>query len=192
MIVRALFAAFACASAVALAGDGVRVQTSRSGTGVVVSVQASIRAPRAVIWETLTDYDHLSEFVPGMKRSRIIGRRGQAVIVEQDGEATLLFFTYPIRVVVEATERPPDMIMVNVLRGNLRQLEGRYQIEQGGSADEHVLRWSGIIEPDTVLPLFITIPLMRSSIEDQFTGMVREIERRSAARPQREMPSGDR
>ena len=78
------------------------------------------------------------------------------------------------------------MITVRVVRGNLKQLEGRYQIEQSGSADQYTLRWTGLIEPDTVLPAFITVPLMRANIEDQFTGMVREIRRRHSTQPQQD------
>jgi ribosome-associated toxin RatA of RatAB toxin-antitoxin module len=180
---RPWLALLASLPAITMAADGLRVQATRSGTGVAVSAQASIKAPHAVIWATLTDFDRLSEFIPGMKRSRVVGRRGPAAIVEQDGEAGVFFFKYSIRVVVEATEYPPGMITVNVVRGNLKQLEGRYQIEQGATPEEHVLRWTGIIEPDTVLPVFLTVPLIRSNIEDQFTGMVKEIERRAAGRP---------
>ena len=168
--------------AAAGAAEEVLVEAARAGTAVAVSARASVKAPLAIIWNTLTDYEHLPEFIPGMKRSRIIGRRGPAAIVEQDGEAGFLIFRVPIHVVVESAEYPPHLITIQVVRGNLRQLEGRYQIEQGASAEEHVLRWSGIIEADTVLPAFITVPLMRANIEDQFTGMVREIKRRYEAR----------
>jgi ribosome-associated toxin RatA of RatAB toxin-antitoxin module len=164
--------------AAALAAGEVRVDAAQSGTAVAVSAQASLKAPPAIIWGTLTDYERLPEFIPGMKRSRVIDRRGPAAIVEQDGEAGFLFFRYPIHVVVESAEYPPYLITIHVVRGNLRQLQGRYQIEQGATAGEHVLRWSGVIEPDTALPAFITVPLMRANIEDQFTGMVREIKRR--------------
>lgn len=185
-----LFAMLASVPAVARTADDLQVQATRSGGGVKVSAQASIKAPHAVIWTTLTDYDHLSEFVPGIKRSRVIGRRGPAAIVEQHGEAGLLVFKYPIRVVVESAEYPPGLITVNVVRGNLKRLEGRYQIQSGGQAGHYLLRWSGIVEPDTVLPDFITFPLIRSSIEDQFDGMVKEIERRAAAWLAREAHAG--
>lgn len=169
--------------AAAPAAEAIHVEAARSGTAVAVSAQAILKVPPAIIWSTLTDYERLPEFIPGMKKSRIIERRGPAAIVEQDGEAGLLFFRIPIHVVVESAEYPPHLITIHVVRGNLRQLQGSYQIEQGASAGEHVLRWSGVIEADTVLPAFITVPLMRASIEDQFTGMVREIRRRHESPP---------
>ena len=164
----------------------LRVQAARSGSGVMVSVQACIKASHAVLWATLTDYNRLAEFVPGLTRSRVIGRRGPVTIVEQDGEATLLFFKYPIHVVVESAEAPPGTITINVVRGNLKQLEGRYEVEQGALPDEYILRWTGIIEPSTLLPAFISVPLIRGNVEEQFVGMVKEIERRTAGRYSRD------
>ena len=53
--------------------------------------------------------------------------------MEQDGEARLLFVSFPIKVVVESAEFPPHLITVRVLKGNLKQLDGRYRIEAGGA-----------------------------------------------------------
>jgi hypothetical protein len=167
------------------AADGLRVEAARSGTGVAVSARAGIHAPLDLIWSTLTDYEHLPEFIPGMRQSHVVSRRGPAAIVEQRGGAGILFFTLPIRVTVESAEYPPHLITIRMLSGNLRQLNGRYQLERMGGAEDYILSWRGIIEPDIPLPAFITVPLMRASIEDQFTGMVREIERRSHLRSQK-------
>jgi ribosome-associated toxin RatA of RatAB toxin-antitoxin module len=168
---------------VAFSAEQVSVEASAQGTAVAIMARATIKAPYALIWQTLTDYDHLSEFIPGIVKSRVIERRGSAAIVEQTGEAGFLFFTYPIEVVVESLEEPPSFIGIRVLKGNLKQLHGGYRIEQASDKDdEFVLRWSGIIEPFISLPLFITVPLMRANISDQFLDMVKEIERRETLR----------
>jgi len=166
-----------------MGAEQVSVEASRQGTAVAISARATIKAPYALIWQTLTDYDHLSEFIPGMVKSHVIERRGDAAIVEETGKAGFLFFTYSIEVVVESLEEPPAFIGIHVLKGNLKQLDGGYRIEKTGyKDDEFVLRWSGIIEPSISLPLFITVPLMRANISDQFRGMVKEIERRETSR----------
>ena len=174
-----------CAAVVAPAAEPLLVQAHRQGDAVQVQAQALIRAPHDLIWNTLTDYDHLAEFVPGISRSQLLHRSGRTSTVEQVGKARLWFFTYRIEVVVESTERPPNVIGIHMIKGNLRQLEGSYQLDKvDGKDNEFLLHWSGVIEPAISLPLAIAVPLMRASIAEQFTGMVNEIERREALRVQ--------
>jgi hypothetical protein len=176
---------FIIVSQAAWSAQDVAVDTQRRGNALAISARATIRAPLSLIWRTLTDYDHLAEFIPGMKRSRLVERRGGTAIVEQIGEARFLVFHYPIDVVLESKEHYPRTIGVRVLAGNLRQLAGAYRIDTvSGAPDEFVLRWQGIIEPDIALPLFITAPGLRGTVTDQFVGMVREIERRQSSAPQ--------
>ena len=160
----------------------VGVDAQLRGNALAITTHATIRAPLPVIWQTLTDYDHLAEFIPGMRMSRVLQRRGATVIVEQIGEAKFLIFHYPIDVVVQSDEHYPATIAVHVLSGNLRRLAGAYRIETvPGTRERFVLHWQGIIEPDIPLPLFITAPGLRETVADQFAGMVREIERRGSA-----------
>jgi ribosome-associated toxin RatA of RatAB toxin-antitoxin module len=168
----------------ATAGEAITVQARRQGSAVQVTTQAVVRAPLEVIWQTLTDYDRLAEFVPDITSSRVIERQGSTVTVEQAGKAHLWFFTYAIDVVVEVTEQPPHTLAVRVLRGNLKQLEGGYRLDKidGKEGDGYLLQWSGLIEPALPVPTAVTLPLMRSNIARQFEGMVREIERREARR----------
>lgn len=178
----ALLVLAACIGA-AQAAEQVSIEASSRGSAVEIDARATVRAPYALIWQTLTDYDHLSEFIPGMIKSHVVDRRGNAAIIEQSGKATILFFNYPIEVVIESLENPPAFIGVRVLKGNLKQLEGGYRLEKvADKRDEFVLYWSGLIEPALPVPLFISMPLLRANIKDQFRGMVREIERREALR----------
>jgi ribosome-associated toxin RatA of RatAB toxin-antitoxin module len=156
----------------------VSVTTTRSGSAVAVEARATLSAPRELIWSTLTDYDHMSEFIPGMHASKVIARRANAAIVEQHGEAGRLFFSYGIDVVVRSGEHPPDLITIRVLSGNLRRLDGAYKLEAGDAKGTWVLSWSGLIEPSAPIPAFLAAPLMRGNVEAQFVGMLEEIERR--------------
>ena len=179
----ALAPAMLLCAGIACGADQVSVDAVRQGSAVAVRARATLRAPLDVIWQTLTDYDHLAEFIPGIRKSQVVDRHGNATIVEQAGRAAFLFFTYPIQVVVRSEEHHPWAIRVRVLTGNLKQLDGGYRIERiEGTDDRFVLRWSGIIEPDTPLPLFITVPLVRANLQDQFLAMIVEIERREALR----------
>ena len=159
---------------------------SRRDDALDVVCGATRDAARGVVWATLTDYDRLAEFIPGMLGSRVVERRGAVALVAQAGEARFLFFVHPIEVTLVSTERPPYALEVRMLKGNLKRLDGAYRIEPQG-AGRILLTWRGTVEALEMPPLIGEI-LMRSNIEDQFRGMVREIDRRAALRrePQRE------
>ena len=170
------------------AADDVSVESIRRDDALDIVCHATIVAPLDIVWQTLTDYEHLPEFIPGMRSSRIIERRGPEVVVEQSGEARFLFLTHPIDVTVVSTERPPQLLEVSLLKGNLKQFRGAYRIERQG-AQRILLSWAGTIEALAMPPLVGEL-LMRSNIEDQFRGMVSEIERREALRRGQEREAG--
>jgi hypothetical protein len=87
-------------------------------------------------------------------------------------------------VTLAATERPPHALTVSMLKGNLKRLEGAYRIEPQ-SGGRILLTWNGTVEAMSMPPLLGEF-VMRSNIDDQFRGMVREIERRAALRRERE------
>lgn len=158
------------------------VQAQLQGCAVAVEATAHVRSSYAVIWQTLTDYDHLASFIPGIRESAVVERRGCAAIVRQRGYASFLFLSVPLDVVVESLERPPSAISIRVLQGNLKRLDGGYHLREiPGAEDEYVLGWSGLIEPAVPLPMMFAVPFLKAHIEDQFAGMVKEIGRRQAA-----------
>ena len=160
------------------AADNVTVDARRRDDTLEVTCRALIDAPLEVIWRTLTDYDRLAEFIPGMRRSRVISRSGGVAVVEQSGEARFLVFSFPIEVTLSSTERPPHSIEAALLRGNLKRLEGAYRIEPLPSG-RFQLTWTGVIEAESLPPVIGEL-VLRASIEDQFRGMVAEIVRRAS------------
>lgn len=179
----ALLAAPAAASA-----EEVTVEATRRDEALEVVCRALLDAPHELVWQTLTDYNRLAEFIPGMRSSRVIEQRGAEAIVEQSGEARFLFISYPIDVTLSTVERPPHAIEATLLKGNLKQLHGIYRIEPQRDG-RILLSWSGTVEAESMPPLLGEM-LMRASIEDQFRGMVSEIERREALRRARRRDPG--
>jgi ribosome-associated toxin RatA of RatAB toxin-antitoxin module len=172
-----------CAAERAEASDVITVEARRRDEALEVVCRVLLDAPVELIWQTLTDYGRLAEFIPGMRKSRVVSRSGAVTIIEQSGEARLLFFTFPLEVTLTTTERPPHVIEATLLRGNLKRLDGVYRIApQGGG--RALLSWTGVVEAVSMPPL-IGEMVMRASIEDQFRGMVEEILRRDALRRER-------
>src|SRR6185295_7100437 len=114
--------------------DDMTVEAYRRGAAVEVVASATLTASHELVWRTLTDYEGLTSFIPGILRSRVVERRGPEAVVEQVGEAKFLFFRFPVDVTVASLEKPPDVIEVRLIKGNLRKLEGAYRIERGARA----------------------------------------------------------
>lgn len=166
----------------AQAYEGFSIEAAPQNGAVALQVEARVRARHATIWNTLTDYDRLPQFVPCIRESRVVERRGNAAVVEQKGRTKVAFFSFDVDVTVESQEVSPELLSVRVLKGNLKQLDGAYRIKRvPGTEDEYLISWRGVIEPDFSVPSFITVPLMRASFRDQFLAMITEIERRETA-----------
>lgn len=179
---RSCCVALALVAAQGHAADDVLVQAEREGEMVAVRARASIRAPAPLVWQVLTEYERLPQFVPGIRRSVVRSRQGNRLLVEQSGEARFLIFSFPIEVTLEVLESPPDWITSRGVGGNVRRMTGRYEIHPEPARGWIVLRYFGAIEPDFDLPPLIGVAALRGTIEEQFLAMVAEIERRAAAR----------
>jgi hypothetical protein len=64
----------------------------------------------------------LTEFIPDLRVSRVVARRGATVIVEQSGNATLWLFKIPLDVTFEINEIPPNGLQSRAVAGSLRAL----------------------------------------------------------------------
>jgi ribosome-associated toxin RatA of RatAB toxin-antitoxin module len=169
------------------AADDLLVEAQRAGDGVEVRARALIAAPQSLIWEVLTRYDQLPRFIPGIAKSVVLSRQGSNVTLEQSGEARFLVFSFPINIRLDVSENAQDSVASRAVAGNLRRMTGRYDLQpdaRGGI----LLRYSGLIEPDFELPPLIGTAALRSMVEQQFTAMVAEIERRAGI-PQRIVPA---
>lgn len=161
--------------------EAFSVEAERQGDGVEIRARAIVAAPLHLVWEVLTDYEKLPRFIPGLLRSAVTSRQGGRVVVEQVGEARFLFFTFPIEIRLEVVETARERVISHAVWGNLRRMHGRYDIAVDEGRKTCLLSYSGAIEPDFELPPLIGVAAMRGMVEEQFTAMVAEIERRAAA-----------
>ena len=168
-----------CLSICWAGGQDVDITSEVQPIGVRIKVATVLTVPYDSIWSTLTDYDQLSSFVPGIKSSTLVNRDGTSAFVRQIGEARLLFFKVPLNVLVRTTEKKPYSISVELVEGNLRHLSGRYTLRRLSPDNSWELSWEGIIDPELRLPDFVTKALIQRDIKAQFEAMIFEIKRRA-------------
>ena len=174
-----LFALTAAPGLVHAAGaEAIETHIERQGEYITVNASALLQVDARIAWEVLSDYDHLAQFIPDVKSSRVVSRDGNRVRVEQKGEFGFFFYRQPVDVSLEVLEQPPHRIDARRVAGNIRELETRYEL--GTSAAGVRFDYSGRFIPAFSLPPLIGIPIVRRIVERRFRAMVEEIVRRDA------------
>jgi len=156
----------------------VSFEAARQGEFITVSASAKLHADQRVVWEVLSDYDHLAEFIPGLSSSRVLQRSPDRILVEQKGEIGFLIFRQPVDVTFAVLEQPPRRIVSRGVSGDLKEMESRYELQ--ASEDGVRLSYSGRFIPAFTVPPLIGMPIVRSLLERRFRAMVEEIQRREA------------
>ena len=159
----------------------ISVQTTRHGDSFEVNASAEIAVSVAEAWKVLTDYDRLAEFIPGMLESRVVSRDGSNVVVDQRGETSLLFLTFPMRVRLAIEEQPYVRIASIAIAGNFKELTGVYLLKAQDAGMR--LRYEGKFTPDFGFPPLLGTLIVRNTAEKRFSAMVYEIEKARRRNP---------
>ena len=117
-----------------LAAGQVAVQTVFDGGESRVRVHAAVRinANPEAIWRVLTDCEHASRFIPGVKRCRRLQTApdGSWDLIEQESKYSWLMPS--VRCVVRANYKRPQRIDFKGVRGDLKDWEGYWLLEPQG------------------------------------------------------------
>jgi carbon monoxide dehydrogenase subunit G len=162
------------------AAPEIVVEAAREGDAYVITARGDLVADAAVAWRVLTDYDRYAAFVPDLQSSRTVSRSLDAAVVEQRGELRFLFIRFPLEVRYAVREQPPTVVESRATSGSFREMTGRYELRRNGAALRIV--YAGRLVPDFAMPPLLGTIAVRMTVERQFTAMVAEIERQSAAR----------
>lgn len=159
----------------------IHLEVTRQDDTFDVRAEAEIDADPIEAWGVLTDYDRLAKFIPGMQESKVVSRTGSTVIVDQRGDATLLFLTFPMRARLEIREHPFESVVSNAVSGNFKDLHGEYHLKVAGTG--MVLQFNVTFTPDFSFPPLLGTLIVRSAAQRRFAAMVAEIEKTRRAVP---------
>lgn len=164
----------AAISAAAPAAE-IAVQATRDGDAIEVVAVAEFRGDIPGAWRVLTDYGRIAEYVPSLDSSRVISRGTNSAVVEQKGEARVLFFSFPLNVLLAITEYPFRRVESRAVAGSFREMRNVYTLE--ARQGRVLLRYSGVLVPDFAVPPLVGTWLLRRNVEETFRALVAEIER---------------
>ncbi|MBB3181847.1 SRPBCC family protein [Variovorax sp. Sphag1AA] len=157
----------------------VEIQTNGQGDDITVTASAEMLVDPHTAWAVITDYNHLAEFIPYMLSSRVVQRDADRVVIEQTGVFSFLFYRQPVQAQLSVVESPPRRVIARAVGGNLREMEGHYTLEKLPTGTVR-LSYSARLVPDFAVPPVIGKVVVRTVLANQFSAMVKEIERRDA------------
>jgi hypothetical protein len=176
--------------------DAVKVSVKRTGKRFDAEALLELPADARTVWDTITDYDALPSFMPGIRSCRVLrredGPRGmERLTVEQKGEFRFLLFAQSMTVVVaieHETMRVADAKAVSFDLGFLKRsaieiFEGRYEIlptRGRGKAARVPLRYTAVIGLKLPPPPSIGSIAVRHNLEAQLKAVAAEVARRTA------------
>ncbi len=92
-----------------------------------LAVQLRTPIKEAVLWEVLTDYDHLSDFIPNLASSTVVARKEKRVQLNQVGSQQLLGLRFSAQVQLELVEdRAKGQLKFHMIKGDFRRFEGNW------------------------------------------------------------------
>lgn len=164
------------ASHLALAAQ-TRVATDIGFSGVRIEASSHVEADPATLWATLTDYNNLARFVPGMTLSRQLPTQRPGVkLVEQRGEGGVLAMLLPDHVIFAVSEQAPHVLKFHAVSGQVMSMQGEWQIR--GAQKPVQLVYRAHIVPLLPPPPTLTDWYVESEIRTRMDAVVREAERR--------------
>lgn len=183
------------------------VTVERDGDRFTVVAEAVIDADPRTAWEVLTDYERLPQFIPGIRRTRVLSRRtladGEQLLVEYAGRFNLLLLMLPTQVWLDVRHAPMKEVLARSVAppprapdeaqtvSTLRAFTGRYTLnplDREPAGPQRVrLGYSARFElaeplPPVIGPIF-GAAAVRHALREQFEAMVAEIERRALRSP---------
>jgi ribosome-associated toxin RatA of RatAB toxin-antitoxin module len=119
-------------------------------------ISAKIQIPYAIeqVWQILTDYDRLAEFIPNLTKSQRIDHPHGGIRIEQVGTESLLKLKFCARVVLDMVEHFPHQLDFNMVEGDFKSFTGSWTLQPAspdGSATE--LCYTVSILPPRMMPV---------------------------------------
>ena len=179
---RALVAALVLSlSAAAAADDGdIAVRVRKDGGTIHVSVDCPVRAPAAVAWEVMTDYENMPKFITNLTHSDVRMHMGNRMQVLQKGKASRGPLSISFENMREIELVPKSEIRSKIVAGDTMPAEFVTRIEERDGMT-HVMH-TGSYTPSMWVPPGIGTALIEAETRKQYGEFRGEIVKRAQSR----------
>ena len=158
--------------------NDIDVRASKEGDVIVVDVDLAVRASRDEVWNVLTDYDHMAEFVANLESSAVISRTDNALDVIQKGKARYGLLSFPFESVRHVVLTPSREIHSKIVSGDMAGSEITTRVASDGAMTQVSVRSQFV--PTIWIPPIIGPQAIASETRKQWFTLREEVLRRRA------------
>ncbi|MEO1623089.1 MAG: SRPBCC family protein [Cyanobacteria bacterium J06632_3] len=117
-------------------------------------IMASVEIPQPVdeVWNVITDYDHLADFIPSLTKSKVLDQSDGRIRLEQIGAQCFLKIKFCARVVLEMTESFPHKVGFSMQEGDFKQFEGAWHLQSLEDKQATLLSYDLFVKPPKAMP----------------------------------------
>jgi hypothetical protein len=160
--------------------SGLLVDVTREGSQCSFTASFDTPLTKCAAYNYLIDYE-AAKNLPGAIESLAHRESANTVRVERTADEQVLFFHVRLHSVMEYTEKPFDRIEFTQLTGDSKTFHGTWLIEPNRQGS--TLKFRGMWEPDTLIPLFVIDHFARNGLIDRFSAIARLAEKRKNLLP---------
>ena len=156
----------------------IAISVVRHGKSIDVDVEFVVKATPQEVWDVLTDYDHMSEFVSNVAISRIVGRADDRLEVAQTSRLSYGPFNFRFNNVRELEFEPLREIRAKIVSGDMKT--SAFTTRLSAEGDSTRLSNRGRFLQDRWIPPLIGPAVLEAELRKQFSEYRVEILRRKA------------
>lgn len=120
-------------------------------------ISAKITIPHSPqqVWQVLTDYEALPNFIPHLVKSQRLPHSEAEIRVEQVGSKCPLHFCFSARVVLDLSEHFPHKIQFEMVEGDFKTFSGEWNLFDRGDREQNLsdLHYSLQVVPKIPMPI---------------------------------------
>lgn len=144
-------------------------------------ITAKIQIPHPVeqVWQVLTNYESLADFIPNLAQSRLLDHPSGGIRLEQVGSQRFLRLNFSARVVLDLDEKFPHEINFNMVEGDLKAFFGSWQLKPYSLPDQSGtdLYYTVRVWPKRTMPVSIIERRLASDLQLNLLAIRQRVEK---------------
>jgi len=181
-LLAALMAATVRPGSAAAAQSAIRqAEVRRTDDGYIADLVLWVPVPPEVAFALLVDFEHMPDWVPSLRQTRVLKREAGRVTVEHHGVVHYGILAVPFASLREISFSSPDWIRTNQIEGTMQQHQSRMDFVSEGAGtriDYHVQ-----MVPSVLAAMVMNERRVAAELSEHCDAIAAEILRRRMAAP---------